>query len=209
MKILAGILLACSCYGINATYLTARYGSPVMQQFTVRPGIVLTVEYGIEGGAITVQIAPDGDRQYSPTPDKSMDHDVVFAVIDFFIPETERNDALESSRISGSINVETPVRTSVITLPDSQGTIRHSYIKNDDGERELFVLVKSASGLAQSANDVELHFGKPATEEFIAEPGIGVRATYDRQRVVARLEIAPLHHLADATPLSTMAVPLV
>jgi hypothetical protein len=79
-----------------------------MQQFTVRPVIVLSVEYGLEGGAITVQIAPDGDRRYTPTPDKPMDPDVVFAVIDFFIPEAECHNALESRRISGSINVETP-----------------------------------------------------------------------------------------------------
>jgi len=81
----------------NSTELRHKYGDPLSEVYSVRPGIVVTVTYAKNGAVCEMAIEP----QRPPTPVKSQDtllkSDVLNKIIDELAPQEQRGKHLNGT----------------------------------------------------------------------------------------------------------------
>ncbi len=175
---MAFLLAAGSCLGATSGDLAALYGSPVMQQFHVRKGAVLSVEYGADGRARSVRIRPEGYQQDSPKPDLVMDSQAVSDIIDWFVPPSIQHGMAEI------------YLGAMVEMTDGATTIhRVRAIRENDQRPDREATIDRKSGLFASAVDVQARFGPPVSERFVAEPGVALTATYNASGVASEIKV--------------------
>jgi hypothetical protein len=100
MKIVLILLLACfSVVAQTKAELKKRFGDPVSETFTVRPGIVLTATYTPSGQIRELLIAPEVSGLIKSTS-KTLSHYVLREIIDELVPARERGKFILSGFIT-------------------------------------------------------------------------------------------------------------
>jgi hypothetical protein len=92
-------MLASAIPGQSRGALVERYGKPVSETFTVRPGVSLTASYGDNGSPCAFLIEPTAEYFGADTLDEDTKHlstDVVRSIFDELVPKDARG-ALEST----------------------------------------------------------------------------------------------------------------
>ena len=89
---------------LKAIDLQSRYGEPDVQQFTVRPAISLTVEYGPERTACRMLLEPKGSILTSNKPAEYMRPDVVTEILDEAVPESDRGTEISHTITKSGCN---------------------------------------------------------------------------------------------------------
>lgn len=104
MRIVAGCLIAVAIAAATPqtpTEYSARYGKPDAERFVVRPDLVLSVEYGADGAACKMRIAPRQSLMYSMAiwTNPTAPVDEVTQVLNEVVPPETRGKDLGPGRI--------------------------------------------------------------------------------------------------------------
>jgi hypothetical protein len=115
------VLVSVSLYGQSKTDLRTKYGSPVSETFTVRPGIEVTATYSPTGTIVELLISPHiPDASISKTLGvKPIDGVVLKQIVDELVPMAKRG----KPRLGGFLDIWCPPQD------DCMGTVNEDWEK--------------------------------------------------------------------------------
>lgn len=92
--LLFGMLTCLVLFGQTKDELRRRFGQPVSETFTVRPGILVTARYGADGRVTEYLVAPENRAQVKSRGSSIMSKEIAAEIIDELVPKWERGKFL-------------------------------------------------------------------------------------------------------------------
>lgn len=90
--ILLVLAIPASFPGHNSETLRKQFGSPMSETFLVRPGIVVTANYGASGNTCELLIRPKGADNVTGKSSSDIDYDLLKAIENELVPVAERGE---------------------------------------------------------------------------------------------------------------------
>jgi len=181
----------------TADDLTARYGYPDAEKFSVRPEITMTTKYGDGQAACEMLIEPRNSGQGQSTKEPSMVTAVVSEIIDELIPRWQRGILLDHSieslgasehQVFEYQNV-TIIRNFIRYLPANQDETTADIVRKDRVCRSSTVSQEFVPSIQLTADDLHARYGDSVAQRFKIRPDITLTANCGQDQSACEISI--------------------
>jgi hypothetical protein len=181
VRFLSGCLivlaLAAAATPPTSVELRARYGEPYVERFTVLTNVMVTVQYGADGRALS----PEIDRGYW------LLHSL------FMHTSTPQDAAIEAGRM-----MITQATCGAIESGTYEGeTVGRSYNACEEALEDLAI---RGDTLQRTSAELRARYGNPDVERFRVRPDVALTAEYGEDGPACAMRIEP-RHLFNRTPV--------
>ena len=158
--------------------LHVRYGEPVVERFTIRPNVTMTVEYGVDGKPCVLDIESHEPRMSLQTAQELLDE---VAPPGMRGKEEDAGVGITMSANSVLLKSTTESTIAIHSLSDSVDSIQ---LKS---KRDVCAGAPKTSSVSIATGEFRARFGRPNMERYIVRPDLMLTVEYGSDRAACQL----------------------